>query len=120
MKRSHAAATALALAATSTVAVARSGDMWSGTSRHREYAPLEVTELQPGDSVVVYGTSESSTPLVVERTQAYEPGYVHYYEPRYVHRQGADNDWVKDLNPQTGHRIGGGLFNREGPNDFGG
>jgi hypothetical protein len=120
MKRTLLAATALALAATSTMALARSGDMWSGTNVHREYAPIEVTTLQPGDTVIVQGTSSVSTPVLVERAYVSEPAYVYYYEPTYVYRHHtADNDWVKDLNPETGQRIGDGLFNRTGPNDFG-
>jgi hypothetical protein len=119
MKRTLLAATALALAATSTMALARSGDMWSGSNVHREYAPIEVTTLQPGDAVIVQGTSTVATPVIVERTYVSEPAYVHYYEPAYVYRHDASNDWVKDLNPETGQRIGDGLFNRRGPNDFG-
>ena len=120
MKRTLLAATTLALAATSSLALARSGDMWSGTNAHRESAPIEVTRLQPGDTVIVQGTSTVSTPVFVERAYVREPAYVYYYEPAYVYRQhAAHNDWVKDLNPQTGQRIGDGLFNRRGPNDFG-
>ena len=99
-------------------AFAASGDSWSGTNRYREQAPIEVTPLQPGDRVVVHDTS-ISTPVFVERSYTYEPGYVYYYEPREVYVARADQDWVKELNPQTGQRIGQGLFNRRGPNDFG-
>lgn len=120
MKRALITATALALAATSGAALARSGDMWSGSNVHREYAPIEITTLQPGDTVIVHGTSTVSTPVLVERTYVGEPAYVYYYEPAYAYRdQAVDSDWVKDLNPQTGHRIGDGLFNLTGPNDFG-
>ena len=116
MRLNRLAALAAALAIP-TAALAASGDSWSGSNRYREHAPIEVTALQPGDRVVVYETS-TSTPVYVERTYTYEPGYV-YYEPREVLVYRADSDWVKDLNPQTGQRIGEGLFNRRGPNDFG-
>ena len=119
MKRPCLAFAALALAAGSTVAVARSGDTWSGTNRHREYASVEVTGVQPAQTVIVYDTNTMAAPLIVERSYAYQPEVVYYHEPRYVRRYSPDHDWVKDLNPQTGHRIGDGLFNREGPNDFG-
>ena len=119
MKRLTIPALAMALAAASGAALAVSGDTWSGTNRYREVAPLEVTTLQPGDQVIVYETSSYSTPVYVERTYAYEPGYVYYYEPAYAYGYSPDNDWVKDLNPQTKQRIGDGLFNRRGPNDFG-
>ena len=119
MKRTSLTALTLAAAALSTGALAASGDQWSGTNRYREVAPIEVTTLRPGDRVIVYENESSSRPVYVERTYTYDPGYVHYYEPNYTYRYSPDNDWVKDLNPQTGHRIGDGLFNQQGPNDFG-
>ena len=120
MKRILLAVGALTLAAASTTTMARSGDRWFGSNVHREYAPIEVTPLQPGDSLIVEGTSTVTTPVYIERTYVREPAYVYYYEPAYAYRhQTADNDWVKNLNPQTGQRVGDGLFNRRGPNDFG-
>ena len=117
MKRTPLAALAFAAAALSTGAIAASGDHWSGTNRYREYAPVEVTTLRPGEQIIVY--ENESRPVYVERTYTYDPGYVYYYEPAYVYGYSPDHDWVKDLNPQTGHRIGDGLFNKQGPNDFG-
>ena len=114
MKRTPLTALVLAAAVVSTGALAASGDQWSGTNRYRESAPIEVTTLRPGDRVIVYENESSSRPVHVERTYTYEPGRVYYYEP-----YSPDKDWVKDLNPQTGHRIGDGLFNKTGPNDFG-
>ena len=120
MKRIPLSALGIAAALSATAVSAGSGDTWSGTNRYRDSAPIEVTTLRPGERVIVYeeGTAYAPAPVYVERTYAYQPGYVYYYEPAPAYRY-ADNDWVKDLNPQTGQRIGDGLFNRQGPNDFG-
>ena len=119
MKRTPLIALGLAAALSATAVHARSGDTWAGTNRYRDSAPIEVTTLRPGERVIVYEETTLPAPAYVERSYAYQPGYVYYYEPAYAYRYGTDSDWVKDLNPQTGQRIGDGLFNRQGPNDFG-
>jgi hypothetical protein len=117
MKRTLFAAVALGLAAGPVLAA--SGDTWYGTNRYRSEAPIEVTTALPADRVIVYQESTSSTPVFVERSYVADPAYVYYYEPRDVYVMRTESDWVKELNPQTGQRIGDGLFNRRGPNDFG-
>jgi hypothetical protein len=119
MKPTLSTALGVALALSASAAVAVSGDTWSGTNRYRESAPIEVTTLRPGEQVIVYAENSVSTPVIVDRSYSYDPRYVYYYEPREVYVQRAERDWVKDLNPQTGQRVGDGLFNRRGPNDFG-
>jgi hypothetical protein len=116
MKRTSLAALGVAAALVAPAAFAASGDAWHGTNAYREYAPVEIT-TRPAERVYWY--EERTAPVVIERRYVYEPRYdaYDYPEPIYVAR--ADDDWVKDLNPQTGHRIGDGLFNKQGPNDFG-
>ena len=119
MRRNPIAALGVLLALGPASAFAAAGDIWHGSNRYQEYAPLEVTRPTP-DHVVIYETrSYDTAPIVVERSYTYEPGYVYYYEPRTVYLARVDDDWVKDLNPETGQRIGDGLFNKRGPNDFG-
>jgi hypothetical protein len=120
MNRPGLAVLALALATASTATLAASGDRWYGTNRDVVVsAPVEVTRVynEPvllGNDRVIYEERIAAPvierPVVVEREYvAYEPAYAvipreAYYDP---------------LHPQTGHGIGTGLFNRNGPNDFG-
>ena len=117
MKRTPIALLGAALALSSTAALAAAGDRWHGSNRY-DYSrtePVEVTRVAPAE-VLAYEERYERTypaPVYVEREYRYE------YEPRevYVYRDNAD--YTKPLNPQTGHYIGRGLFNKRGPNDFG-
>ena len=117
MKRTSLALGLAAAALASPAAFAASGDAWYGTNAYREYAPVEITTTLPAERVYWY--EERTAPVVIERRYVYEPRHEAYYAPDVVYVARAGDDWVKDLNPQTGHRIGDGLFNKQGPNDFG-
>jgi len=118
MKRPRIAVLALALAAASTGALAAAGDTWYGTSR-------DTVLTTPGEEVVrIY-----NDPLYVDRDRViYEERIASpvYVEREYVVLDGPDyvvisrEDPLFDpLHPQTGQRVGQGLFNGTGPNDFG-
>lgn len=122
MNRPRIATLGIALALASTAAWSAAGDAWYGTHRDFERrVPVEVIAA-PAD-VVVY--EERLAPrhvivprhVVVEREYVYGPRYV--YAPREIVVLRDDRDAVAALNPETGHRIERGLFNRRGPNDFG-
>lgn len=102
-----------------TAALAATGDRWYGTYRDGDYVrvePVEVTRVAPRE-VYVYDERYDSRPIVIERDYTYAPReYV--VVPDYYYRTYDDN-FVKPLNPETGHLIDHGLFNRRGPNDFG-
>jgi hypothetical protein len=117
MKRTRIAA-GLVLALASTAALAVSGERWYGTNRGIVYEPIVepiVVERVVSDrglhyperDVVYVERDVRSAPVILERR--YEPGYVVLHE----------SNMVKPLNPETGHLIENGLFNRWGPNDFG-
>ena len=119
MKRPRIAALAFALAAASTGAIAAAGDTWYGTSRDT------VVLTTPGEEVVrIY-----NDPAYVDRDRViYEERIASpvYVEREYVVLDGPDyvvisrEDPLFDpLHPQTGQRVGQGLFNRKGLNDFG-
>jgi hypothetical protein len=118
MRRTPIAAIGAVLALASAGAFAAAGDAWYGTNRFQDFAPIEVTRASP-DHVIIYESSVlDPAPVIIERS--YEPAVVYYYEPSgTVYLARVEDDWVKDLNPQTGQRVGDGLFNRQGPNDFG-
>ena len=119
MKRNRIAA-CLALALASTAGLAATGDRWYGTNRGVVYEPVvEAVVVErvvsdrglyhPGRDVVYVERDASTAPVIIERTYVDRPGYVATYE----------SNLVKPLNPETGHLIENGLFNRWGPNDFG-
>ena len=117
-------AAGVALALASTAAMAASGDTWNGTNRYLVTTPDPVVVMRvapdrdyvytyPQRDVVIERRVLAPSAVVVERVYEAPPrDYVVYR--RY--------DSVAALNPQTGPRIGNGLFPRpgEGPNDFGG
>ena len=117
MKRPRIATLAIALAAASTGAVAAAGDTWYGTNRHNEVVietPVEVTRVHTDPALedrVVY-EERIASPVYVERE------YVVLDEPAYVVISRED-PLFDPLHPQMGQRVGQGLFNRKGPNDFG-
>ena len=115
MKQTRIAA-GLVLALASTAGMAASGDQWYGTNRGIVHEPIVVErvvvperEILYPDREIVYIEREVRAPVIVERRYV-EPGYAGLYE----------SNMVKPLNPETGHLIGQGLFNKWGPNDFGG
>lgn len=73
--------------------------------------PIIAARPYPEREIVVERRIVTPEPVVVERTYVVNPPYA------YAVREA---DPVKRLNPETGHYIGQGLFNRTGPNDFGG
>jgi len=116
MKQTRIAA-GLVLAFASTAALAASGDRWYGANHNGVREPVVIERVVTDRDVVLYPDRElvyverdvRPAPVIVERE------YV-VTRPAYVVR---DHDPVKALNPETGHYIGAGLFNRWGPNDFG-
>ena len=119
MKRTQIAA-GLVLALASTAGFAASGDRWYGTNRGIVYEPVaepvvvervvpEREVLYADSGVVYYDPDPRLAPVIVERAYVGQPGYVVLHE----------SNLVKPLNPETGHLIDNGLFNRTGPNDFG-
>jgi hypothetical protein len=112
----------LVLALASSAALAASGERWYGTNRGIVYEPIvdpivveRVVPAERGlfypDRDVVYVERDVRTaPVIVERSYVDRPGY---YAGVY------ESNLVKPLNPETGHLIENGLFNRWGPNDFG-
>ena len=117
MKRTALAALA-ALAITSTGALAANGDAWYGTNRDARDASRVTIDTGPRAGDRVYFV-EREPAVIVEREPAYlvsrDPAYVYYYDD--IARDGVTYD---PHHPQQGLRIERGLFNRKGPNDFGG
>ena len=118
MKRTRIAA-AIALALASTAAMAVSGDRWYGANTEIVREPVVVERVYldrypayPERGVIYEERYVRPAPVIVERT------YV-VTGPEYVVPRGGYEDPVKALNPETGHLIGQGLFNKKGPNDFG-
>ena len=119
MKRTRIAA-GLVIALASTAGMAASGERWYGANRGIVYEPIVepivvervvLDPLYPDRQVVYYDPDPRLAPVLVDRTYAYvERPYAGLYE----------SNMVKPLNPETGHLIDNGLFNRTGPNDFGG
>ena len=118
MKRSRTViATALALGLASTAAFAATGDRWYGTYRGETYVvtpDVTYVEREPRD-VIVYEERYVTTP----RTPILVDGRYVYAEPSEVYYIVRDPRANIPTDPQTGQLIGHGLFNREGPNDFG-
>lgn len=116
MKRPGTAAFALALALSSTGALAVSGDRWHGSNiESSRAAPVEVTRVHPDGVIVHEKRTLTRDPVLVEREYVYESR-----EPRdIVVLREDDRDFVGALNPHTDNRIGRGLFPENGPNDFG-
>lgn len=111
---------ALALALSSTAAMAAAGDAWYGTNRDREYVtiPIEQVVRTTPDTIVIYEDRAllPSAPVIVERREyVYEP----LYAPREIVVLREERDYVDALNPSTDRRLGRGLFPKTGPNDFG-
>ena len=117
MKRPRIAALALALAAASTGAVAAAGDTWYGTNRHSDVVietPVEVTRADTYPAIedrVIY-EERIASPAYVEREYVILDGPEYVVVPR-------EDPLFDPLHPQMGQRVGQGLFNRKGPNDFG-
>ena len=117
MKRPRIAVLALGLAAASTGAIAASGDAWYGTNRYSDVViatPVEVTRVHTDPAIedrVVY-TERVASPVYVERE------YVVLDAPEYV-VIAREDPLFDPLHPQMGQRVGQGLFNKEGLNDFG-
>lgn len=121
-------ALALASALAAPAALANAGDIWSGSYLAPEYvrvAPVEVqavevTRVEPADNVVVYEDRViRGEPVIVEESYAYAWPTEILNRPGYPDLSGYP-DRTSALNPQTGQLIDYGLFNRRGPNDFGG
>jgi len=119
MKRTRIAA-GLVLALASSAALAATGDRWYGTNRGIVYEPIvepivvervvpERGLYYPDREVVYVERGVTPAPVVIERRYVDRPLYSGVYE----------SNMVKPLNPETGHLIENGLFNRWGPNDFG-
>ncbi len=116
MKRTQIAA-GLVLALASTAGFAASGDRWYGTNRGIVYEstvePIVIERVDsdrglyyPDREIVYVERDVSVAPVIVDRRYV-DRGYVY------------ESNLVKPLNPETGHLIENGLFNRWGPNDFG-
>ena len=120
MKKSRTVlATALALGLASTAALAAPGDRWYGTYRGESYVVTpDVTyiEREPRD-VVVYEERRYVAPT--QRAPIWVDGRWVYADPNEVYYIVRDPRAYIPTDPQTGQLIGHGLFNREGPNDFG-
>ena len=121
MKQTRIAA-GIVLALASTAAMAASGDRWYGSNTQREVVrdPIVVERVYldgvpayPERGVIYEERYVRPAPVIVERTYVVGP-------ETYDLRRGGYEDPVKRLNPETGHLIGQGLFNKTGPNDFGG
>lgn len=117
MKRTHiAAAFATALTLGPMAAMAASGDAWYGTNRvyTEGVAPIEVTRVEVERPLIIEERS-AAEPIVVEREYLVrEPAYVVVTrdDPAY-------DDRLFYVMPEPDSRIERGLFNRQGPNDFG-
>jgi hypothetical protein len=121
--RSNRIIAGVAFALASTGALAVSGERWQGTNRGFAEVPepIVVTRTVP-DSAYVYTYPERDV-VIERRIVAPEPVLVertYVVDPPYAYLVSREPDMVKRLNPETGHYIGQGLFNRTGPNDFGG
>jgi hypothetical protein len=121
MKRSVIAAFAAAATVAAPLATAAAGDRWYGTNEgvfNERRASVEITTATVDGPVYREERVFGEVPVIVSRDHDYigiEPREVlvlREYEPAYYDRGYA---W----NPETGQRIGAGLFNRAGPNDFG-
>ena len=121
-------ALALASALAAPAALANAGDMWRGSYLGPEYVTVqpvevqavEVTRVVPADNVVVYEDRViRGEPVIVEESYAYTWPTEILHRPGYPDLSGYP-DRTSALNPQTGQLIDYGLFNRRGPNDFGG
>ena len=119
MKKSRTViATALALGLASTAALAASGDRWHGTYRGDSYVvtnpDVTYVERDPRD-VIVYQERYVSAP----RTAILVDGRYVYADSNDVYYLVRDPRANIPTDPNTGQLIDHGLFNREGPNDFG-
>ncbi len=119
MNRPRIAALGVALALSPVAAWSAAGDAWYGTNRTFERVPVEVTRALPADTVVYEERVVTPRPVIVERRYIAAPRETIVHEPYDIVVLRDDRDFVSYLNPETGHRIGRGLFNTTGPNDFG-
>ena len=112
---------ALALAFTATAASAEV----VYTETYVSPAPYEVVRVErvAGSDVVTYPDGyvvyNTQSPRVVERYYPPRETVVIQADPVYVTAPGYPYAYADPRHPSWGHLIDYGLFNREGPNDFG-
>jgi hypothetical protein len=121
MKNPRTAAIAIALALSSTAAMAATGDAWYGTNRDLVTSSptgVEVSTREPAQAY--YYVARSDRPVIVQRE------YIVTDPSEVVVSRDDANDFrysapepLFSVEPRAYSRIERGLFNRKGPNDFG-
>ena len=119
MKHPRIAALGIAFAAlASASALAADGDRWYGSNSpsYDVAVPAPNVPMTSAQPQTVYTVE----PVTVEREVVVQdlPRDVVVYQP-YGYAHGPDGRLYDPHHPQEGQLVGRGLFNRQGPNDFG-